>query len=121
MSLFVASTLDGYGQLLFGCLDATGVDEQPKRDANPGAFFFFLAFIVLCAFALLNLYVGVIFYQFSRIRTLSQTSSLDLTEAPKGGEMCRTVLRMRLRQPENAAPREPVTAYSPSRRVARKV
>ena len=99
VSLFVASTLDGYGQLLFDGLDATGVDEQPKRDANPGAFFFFLAFIVLCAFALLNLYVGVIFYQFSRIRTLSQTSSLDLTEAQKEwGEMCRTVLRMRRRK-----------------------
>jgi len=99
VSLFVASTLDGYGQLLFDGLDATGVDEQPRRDANPGAFFFFLAFIVLCAFALLNLYVGVIFYQFSRIRTLSQTSSLDLTEAQKEwGEMCRTVLRMRRRK-----------------------
>ena len=99
VSLFVASTLDGYGQLLFDGLDAVGVDEQPRRDANPGAFFFFLAFIVLCAFALLNLYVGVIFYQFSRIRTLSQTSSLDLTEAQKEwGEMCRTVLRMRRRK-----------------------
>ena len=32
VSLFVASTLDGYGQLLFDGLDATGVDEQPKRE-----------------------------------------------------------------------------------------
>ena len=70
---------------------------EARRES--GAFFFFLAFIVLCAFALLNLYVGVIFYQFSRIRTLSQTSSLDLTEAQKEwGEMCRTVLRMRRRK-----------------------
>ena len=96
VSLFVASTLDGYGQLLFDGLDATNIDEQPRRDANPAAFAFFLAFIVLCAFSLLNLYVGVIFYQFSRIRTLSQTSSLDLSEAQKEwGEMCKTVLRMR--------------------------
>jgi hypothetical protein len=50
VSLFVASTLDGYGQLLFDGLDATNIDEQPRRDANPAAFAFFLAFIVLCAF-----------------------------------------------------------------------
>ena len=95
VSLFVASTLDGYGQLMFDSLDSVGVDRQPKQDANPFAFLFFCAFIVLCAFSLLNLYVGVIFYQFSRIRTLSQTSSIDLTEQQKEwAEMCRGVLRL---------------------------
>ena len=43
----------------------------------------------------MNLYVGVIFYQFSRIRMLSQTSSIDLTEEQKEwAEMCKSVLRM---------------------------
>lgn len=80
---------------MFDALDVTGVDEQPKQDNNPAAFLFFLAFIVLCAFSLLNLYVGVIFYQFSRIRMLSQTSSIDLTEEQKEwAEMCKSVLRM---------------------------
>ena len=75
--------------------DSVGVHRQPKRDANPPAFLFFCAFIVLCAFSLLNLYVGVIFYQFSRIRTLSQTSSYDLTEPQKEwAEMCKCVLRV---------------------------
>lgn len=41
------------------------------------------------------MYVGVIFYQFSRIRMLSQTSSIDLTEEQKEwAEMCKSVLRM---------------------------
>jgi hypothetical protein len=54
-----------------------------------------VAFIVLCAFSLLNLYVGVIFYQFSRIRMLSQTSSINLTEEQKEwSEMIKSVLRM---------------------------
>jgi hypothetical protein len=43
------------------------------------AFLFFVAFVVVCAYTLLNLYVGVIFNQFSRIRTLSQTGSAFLT------------------------------------------
>ena len=79
---------------MFDALDSVEVDEQPRQDANPAAFLFFLAFVVLCAFSLLNLYVGVIFYQFSRIRMLSQTSSIDLTEAQKEwAEMCKSVLR----------------------------
>ena len=95
ISLFVTSTLDGYGQIMFDALDITGIDNQPKMDHNPAAFVFFVAFIVLCAFSLLNLYVGVIFYQFSRIRMLSQTSSIDLTEEQKEwAEMCKSVLRM---------------------------
>jgi hypothetical protein len=95
VSLFVTSTLDGYGQIMFDALDSVEVDEQPRQDANPAAFLFFLAFVVLCAFSLLNLYVGVIFYQFSRIRMLSQTSSIDLTEEQKEwAEMCKSVLRV---------------------------
>jgi hypothetical protein len=38
-----------------------------------------VVFVVVCAYTLLNLYVGVIFNQFSRIRTLSQTGSAFLT------------------------------------------
>ena len=42
-----------------------------------------------------TLHVGVIFYQFSRIRMLSQTSSIDLTEEQKEwAEMCKSVLRI---------------------------
>ena len=109
VSLFVTATLDGYGGLMFDALDATGVDRQPRMDANPEAFLFFLAFIVLCAFTLLNLYVGVIFYQFSRIRTLSQTSSIDLTEEQKEwAEMCKVALRLRpLRRPREPPRTEP--------------
>ena len=36
---------------------------KSRQDNNPAAFIFYVAFIVLCAFSLLNLYVGVIFYQ----------------------------------------------------------
>lgn len=96
VSLFVVSTLDGYGQVMFDALDVVGIDKQPKMDNNRGAFLYYMAFIVLVAFSLLNLYVGVIFYQFSRIRMLSQTSSMDLTEEQKEwAEMCKAVLKMK--------------------------
>lgn len=52
---------------------------QPRMNANPGAFFWFLGFVVVCAFTLINLYVGVIFSQFSKIRLMSTTGSAFLT------------------------------------------
>ncbi len=39
----------------------------------------FVAFVFVCAFVLINLYVGVIFSQFTRIRLVSTTGSAFLT------------------------------------------
>lgn len=41
----------------------------------------FVGFVFVCAFTLLNLYVGVIFSQFSRIRLMSTTGSAFLTNS----------------------------------------
>lgn len=46
---------------------------QPVPMSNWSAFFFFAAFVLVVAYTLLNLYIGVVFYQFSRIRMQSQT------------------------------------------------
>lgn len=79
LTLFITVTQDGYNNILLDAMSVTEKDKQPKYLGNPGAFFFFMAFIMVCAFCLLNLYVGVVFYQFSRIRLLSQTGSAFLT------------------------------------------
>ena len=47
--------------------------------ANSAAFLFWFAYITLVAFFVLNLYVGVVFYQFQRLKMLSQTGSAVLT------------------------------------------
>eukprot|EP00899_Mesostigma_viride_P026282 jgi/Mesvir1/6839/Mv09018-RA.1 len=83
ITLFVTATLDGYANALQDMLDATEVDEQPRHHANPIGFFFLMSFIMLCSFALLNLYIGVVFFQFSRIRLLATTSSNFLTQGQK--------------------------------------
>ncbi len=40
----------------------------------------FVGFIFVCAFVLINLYVGIIFGQFTRIRLASSTSNAFLTK-----------------------------------------
>jgi hypothetical protein len=40
--------------------------------ASPGSAIFFVVFIAVCSFCLVQLYVGVIFFQFSRIRAFTE-------------------------------------------------
>ncbi|GMH39581.1 hypothetical protein BSKO_07479 [Bryopsis sp. KO-2023] len=96
LSLFVTVTQDGYNDLMFDAMAVTDKGLQPKPQGNPGGFFFFMAFIMLCAFCLLNLYVGVVFYQFSRIRLLSQTGSAFLTDhQQEWSELTKMVFRLK--------------------------
>jgi hypothetical protein len=61
-------------------------DDQPKATSNGIiGFLFYAAFIVICAFCLLNLYVGVIFSEFSKIRLLSTAGSAFLTAKQQVG------------------------------------
>lgn len=43
---------------MYAACDATGVDTQPRRDANVGIAYLFMAFILVGAFFVLNLIVG---------------------------------------------------------------
>jgi len=80
IALFVTSTLNGYTDIIENAMAAPELrGDQPAAGNSPGSLFFFVAFVMLVTFTLLNLFVGVVFYQFSRIRTLSQTGSAFLT------------------------------------------
>lgn len=79
LSLFVTVTLDGYNDILVNAMAITEKGQRPKQGNYSIGFFYFMAFILVCAFCLLNLYIGVVFYQFSRIKLLSQTGSAFLT------------------------------------------
>ena len=48
---------------------------QPHWMSNRFAFFWFVGFVFIVAFCLLNLYIGVIFSQFTRIRLMGQGSA----------------------------------------------
>eukprot|EP00887_Chlorella_sp_A99_P007206 scaffold2.g7206.t1 len=71
-------------------------DMQPHMGTNPIAFVFWFAFISLATFFVINLYVGVVFYQFTRLQMLSQTGSAVLTSAQTGYvELLKAVFRLR--------------------------
>ena len=64
VTLYVISSLEGWPDIMFLAIDANDKDEGPKFDGNIYMAFYFIGFILIGSFFLLNLFVGVIFYNF---------------------------------------------------------
>ena len=54
--------------LLFGFVSSFQVDEQPADESYLGAYIFFVVFIIIGAFFVLNLFVGVIIDNFNSLK-----------------------------------------------------
>lgn len=68
MSLFVLSSRDGWVNIMYTGLDAVGVDQQPIVNHNEWRLLYFIAFILLVGFFVLNMFVGVVVENFHRCR-----------------------------------------------------
>ncbi|KAG5672248.1 hypothetical protein PVAND_002390 [Polypedilum vanderplanki] len=68
MSLFVLSSRDGWVNIMYTGLDAVGVDQQPIVNYNEWRLLYFIAFILLVGFFVLNMFVGVVVENFHRCR-----------------------------------------------------
>ncbi|CAH1136170.1 unnamed protein product [Ceutorhynchus assimilis] len=68
MSLFVLSSRDGWVNIMYTGLDAVGVDKQPVTNFNEWRLLYFISFILLVGFFVLNMFVGVVVENFHRCR-----------------------------------------------------
>jgi voltage-dependent calcium channel T type alpha-1G len=68
MALFVLSSKDGWVQIMYTGIDAVGVDKQPIENYNEWLLLFFISFLLLVAFFVLNMFVGVIIENFHKCR-----------------------------------------------------
>lgn len=68
MSLFVLSSRDGWVNIMYTGLDAVGPDKQPKVNYSEWRLLYFIAFILLVGFFVLNMFVGVVVENFHRCR-----------------------------------------------------
>ena len=59
LALFEMSTLEMWLDIMYNGIDAVGVDRQPKRDHNGAIAVFFVSFVIIGAFFVLNLFVSV--------------------------------------------------------------
>ena len=68
MALFVLSSKDGWVNIMYTGLDAVGVDQQPIENYNEWRLIYFISFLLLVAFFVLNMFVGVVVENFHRCR-----------------------------------------------------
>ncbi|KAM6424198.1 voltage-dependent T-type calcium channel subunit alpha-1H isoform 3-T4 [Liasis olivaceus] len=68
MSLFVLSSKDGWVNIMYDGLDAVGIDQQPSRNHNLWMLLYFISFLLIVSFFVLNMFVGVVVENFHKCR-----------------------------------------------------
>jgi hypothetical protein len=66
-TLFEMSTTEGWTAVMYDGVDARSPELAPRRDHTPAIAFFFVIFMILANFFILNLFVGIILDNFARI------------------------------------------------------
>uniref|UniRef100_A0A667XJN4 Ion transport domain-containing protein n=1 Tax=Myripristis murdjan TaxID=586833 RepID=A0A667XJN4_9TELE len=66
--LGVQVMFDGWVSIMYDGLDAVGVDQQPIRNNNPWMLLFFISFLLIVSFFVLNMFVGVVVENFHKCR-----------------------------------------------------
>jgi hypothetical protein len=78
------STTEGWTTVMYNGVDARSPELAPRRDSNPGIAVFFVAFMVVGNFFILNLFVGIILDNFSKLSSESGDGGSELmTKAQK--------------------------------------
>ncbi|XP_011476669.1 voltage-dependent T-type calcium channel subunit alpha-1H isoform X2 [Oryzias latipes] len=80
MSLFVLSCKDGWVNIMYDGLDAVGVDQQPVRNHNPWMLIYFISFLLIVSFFVLNMFVGVVVENFHKCRQDQEEEEARLRE-----------------------------------------
>nr|XP_042899987.1 voltage-dependent T-type calcium channel subunit alpha-1G isoform X2 [Parasteatoda tepidariorum] len=97
MSLFVLSSKDGWVNIMYTGLDAVGVDQQPIENYNEWRLLYFISFLLLVAFFVLNMFVGVVVENFHRCREQQEREEKARRAAKRAKKMDKK--RRKMRQP----------------------
>jgi hypothetical protein len=66
LTLFNVASLEGWPDVMLYALDATEVDMGPKKEASVLNGFFFIIFILIGSFFLMNFFVGILFLKYGQ-------------------------------------------------------
>jgi hypothetical protein len=70
-TLFIVSTFEGWPLILKWAIDSTEKDSGPEWDNRPAVALFFVAFIVVVAFFMVNIFVGFVVITFQKEESLA--------------------------------------------------
>uniref|UniRef100_A0A8C1PPC3 Voltage-dependent T-type calcium channel subunit alpha n=1 Tax=Cyprinus carpio TaxID=7962 RepID=A0A8C1PPC3_CYPCA len=109
MSLFVLSSKDGWVSIMYDGLDAVAVDQQPIRNHNPWMLLYFISFLLIVSFFVLNMFVGVVVENFHKCRQDQEEEEARLREEKRQKRM------EKKRRSKQALQRPYYADYSPTR------
>ncbi|XP_014676246.1 PREDICTED: voltage-dependent T-type calcium channel subunit alpha-1I-like, partial [Priapulus caudatus] len=81
MALFVLSSKDGWVQIMYTGIDAVGVDIQPVENYDEWRLLYFISFLLLVGFFVLNMFVGVVVENFHKCRASQEQEDRVRREA----------------------------------------
>jgi len=64
MTLFIVSTLEGWPDVMLNSVDSTKADYGPNYENSPVYIWFYIIFILVGSFFLLNFFIGVLFMKY---------------------------------------------------------
>uniref|UniRef100_A0A8C0E5T3 Calcium voltage-gated channel subunit alpha1 H n=1 Tax=Balaenoptera musculus TaxID=9771 RepID=A0A8C0E5T3_BALMU len=117
MSLFVLSSKDGWVNIMYDGLDAVGIDQQPVPNHNPWMLLYFISFLLIVSFFVLNMFVGVVVENFHKCRQHQEAEEARRREEKRQRRLERKRRSKALPVGCAEAQRRPYYAdYSPTRR-----
>ena len=84
--MFILSSKDGWVQIMYNGIDAVDVDMQPKRNHSEAKLIYFVSFIAIVSFFVLNMFVGVVvenYYNCLAHQTIGEESRNKAKRAKK--------------------------------------
>jgi hypothetical protein len=106
VTLFSVATLDNWNDVMFSVIDQTGENSAPQRDSEPWWGLFFVVFIIVGSFFLLNMFVGVIIFNFNMVKNRLDGLSLLSAEQKLWVETQRMIMNfspsVKLKPSENS-------------------
>ena len=75
-------TSEGWVDVMSDGVDARGIDKQPRYNNNKWAILYFVIFVILGTFFLINLFTAVITDQFSKIKASKEIGAGSVYSSP---------------------------------------
>ncbi|XP_042591546.1 voltage-dependent T-type calcium channel subunit alpha-1G-like isoform X10 [Cyprinus carpio] len=113
MSLFVLASKDGWVDIMYDGLDAVGVDQQPIMNYNPWMLLYFISFLLIVAFFVLNMFVGVVVENFHKCRRHQEAEEAKRREEKR--------LKRMEKKRRKAQSKPYYSDYSPTRLLIHKI
>ena len=90
-TLFSIAVKDGWFNAMYNAMDAQGENLGPSRGANPYSALYFIVFLVIGGFFLINLFVGVLVDRFSEMKARGEGSAF-MTEDQRNWVLAQKVV-----------------------------